>query len=1080
MGQSIIVHDADGKVVLANEQAAATMGFASPDDLVGLALTDLLQRFEIADEAGESIAPSHLPGARARAGAAGKGVLRWRLRGAPDERWAAVESSLVDYAADGQVLVVSVFHDISEQVRAQEEVRFQSRLLDAVGQAVVAIDLEGRVSYWNRAAEEMLGWSRGEVLGARVRDATGDDVIEGDIAAVLSHLRAGDSWAGEFRVRRRDGVVFPVFFTASPIRDEKGRLAGMIGVAVDISARRRSEQRVAAQYAVSRALAEAETIEQAAGDVLAAFGEHLDWEVGAFWQPEGEDHVLRCIHVWEAPGIDASTVFGASNTVAAATQGLPAAVWQTHEPVWAQDFPAGGWPRSEDAAVAGLRSALAFPVRIGPRVLGVVEFFTATPRPRDDDLIQVAETIGSQFGHFLERKRIEYVLREEEERYRRLVDLSPEPIFVHQDSILVYVNEAAANLLGAGSPADLAGRNVFDFVHPDFHEMVHSRIDRIMRRGGLAELVEEKFVRLDGSLVDVEVVAMRTVFHDQPAYQAMVRDVSERKIAQQALREAEEKYRGIFENALYGVFQTTPDGRFISANPALARMFGFESPEELISGVTDIGRQIHTDPARRRLLIAELEEYGVVHNFEAQAVRRDGALMYISLAGRVLRDDRGEVLGYEGMVADITEHKRAEAQLREQKLILETSERVGALVASELDLAKTAQAVIDAATTLTGATLGAFFYRPIGEESTPYRYGVSGIEESIFAGLPLPTESALFEPVLHGRSIIRIDDVFEYEDLGRKPPFSGLPESYPGVRSYLAVPVFSPRSGFVLGGLFFGHPEVGVFGEHQESLALSIARWAGIAIENARLFAESQEVQEVLRKTNEAKDEFLGVISHELRTPITTIYGGARLVHSRGERLDPQQRNEVIADIERESERLYRLVEDLLALSRLELGETVVLAPVDLGRLIDKVRQAFNRRRPNREIQVRVQPGAEKAQAEPTYVEQVLRNLLSNADKYSPNDQPVTIEATASNGTVTVSVLDRGPGIQQEEAELIFDRFYRSQRTAKQASGIGVGLTVCKRLIEAQSGKIWANPRPEGGLEISFTLAAAEEPLSVP
>ena len=114
-------------------------------------------------------------------------------------------------------------------------------------------------------------------------------------------------------------------------------------------------------------------------------------------------------------------------------------------------------------------------------------------------------------------------------------------------------------------------------------------------------------------------------------------------------------------------------------------------------------------------------------------------------------------------------------------------------------------------------------------------------------------------------------------------------------------------------------------------------------------------------------------------------------------------------------------------------------------------------------------------EAEPTYLEQVLRNLLSNADKYSPPDAPIEVHARSDASSVTVSVLDRGAGLPPEELDLIFERFYRSDRTSRQAGGVGIGLTVCKRLIEAQAGQIWARARSGGGLEVGFTLPLYRE-----
>jgi two-component system sensor histidine kinase KdpD len=261
---------------------------------------------------------------------------------------------------------------------------------------------------------------------------------------------------------------------------------------------------------------------------------------------------------------------------------------------------------------------------------------------------------------------------------------------------------------------------------------------------------------------------------------------------------------------------------------------------------------------------------------------------------------------------------------------------------------------------------------------------------------------------------------------------------------------------------------------------LGIASWAGIALDNARLYAESQAAQDELRQAARAKDDFLGIVSHELRTPITTIYGGARLLGARRDQLSSENADELISDIEQESERLYRLVQNLLVLARSERTE-VEKEPVSLRQQTQKLIAMFARRRANRIVDVRIQPGAEIAWAEDSYLDQILLNLITNADKYSPPEQPIEIEISVEDGEHLFRVLDRGPGVKETEIDLIFDSFFRSSTTADQARGTGVGLAVCRRLVDAQGGRVWAKLRDGGGLEVGFALPAlVDSEIEVP
>jgi K+-sensing histidine kinase KdpD len=313
-------------------------------------------------------------------------------------------------------------------------------------------------------------------------------------------------------------------------------------------------------------------------------------------------------------------------------------------------------------------------------------------------------------------------------------------------------------------------------------------------------------------------------------------------------------------------------------------------------------------------------------------------------------------------------------------------------------------------------------------------------------------------------------------DLANSPNLQLRPEDERGaaVHSLIGIPITS-RTGHQHGGLFLIHSQVNAFDETQERLAIGLARRASIVIENASLYSEAREIQEELRRSNVAKDEFIGVISHELRTPITTIYGGARLLQTRRKTLPEEATEEMITSIEEESERLYRLVENLLAIARTDLGYEFAKEIINVDAVIDQVVKQFTNRHPVRHIELLIQEDLPAAVGESAYLHQVINNLVSNADKYSPAGLTIEIEAKATRTEVEVHVMDHGPGVPADEMEQIFESFYRSQRTARQASGKGLGLTVCKRLMEAMSGRIWARQREGGGLAVSVALPLAAE-----
>jgi signal transduction histidine kinase len=223
------------------------------------------------------------------------------------------------------------------------------------------------------------------------------------------------------------------------------------------------------------------------------------------------------------------------------------------------------------------------------------------------------------------------------------------------------------------------------------------------------------------------------------------------------------------------------------------------------------------------------------------------------------------------------------------------------------------------------------------------------------------------------------------------------------------------------------------------------------------------------RETEQLREAFVGVLSHELRTPITSVFGGTQLLRREG--LPESIRATVLDDVVTEAERLHRLVEDLLVMARLERGVTFAARdPVLLQRLIPQVLKAERRRWPRQRFSVRIERDLPAVEGEDGYLEQVLRNLVSNAAKYGPVDGSVEVEAVRVGDEVHTRVLDEGPGIPDEEGDRIFRLFYRSPTIAGEVAGAGIGLYVARAIVEAMGGHMWARSRPERGADVGFTL----------
>jgi PAS domain S-box-containing protein len=231
-----------------------------------------------------------------------------------------------------------------------------------------------------------------------------------------------------------------------------------------------------------------------------------------------------------------------------------------------------------------------------------------------------------------------------------------------------------------------------------------------------------------------------------------------------------------------------------------------------------------------------------------------------------------------------------------------------------------------------------------------------------------------------------------------------------------------------------------------------------------------------LRASNAVKDEFLGLVSHELRTPVTTIFGNAQLLRDRGDRLSRENRVSMIDDIAEDAERLLGVIENLLTLTRLESGVHADPEPQVLAHVVKTAVDSFSARHSGRVVELRGEPRHLIVDADRPYLELLLTNLLSNADKYSPPSSPIEVILRSTEAHAEVLVLDRGIGLAGADPARLFTAFYRTEEAQARSGGLGIGLAACKRVVETLGGRIWAEPRDGGGSEFGFALPLASAP----
>jgi PAS domain S-box-containing protein len=259
-----------------------------------------------------------------------------------------------------------------------------------------------------------------------------------------------------------------------------------------------------------------------------------------------------------------------------------------------------------------------------------------------------------------ERKVAEERLRESEERYRRLVELSPEAIIVHIEGKFVYINAAGIKLFGAASAEEIIGKPILDFVHPDYLETVKTRIHQV-QEGKQVELLEEKLVRLDGQAIDAEVTGVPIVYGGKPAIQLIVREITERKQAEEALRQSEERYRELFENANDIIYTHDLNGNFTSLNKTGERITGYTRDEALRMNIAEVVAPEQLEKAREMIARKRNEEVSTLYDLDI--ISKDGRRVSLEVSTRLICQN-GQPVGVQGIARDVTERLRVEAELQ--------------------------------------------------------------------------------------------------------------------------------------------------------------------------------------------------------------------------------------------------------------------------------------------------------------------------------------------------------------------------------------------------------------------------------
>ena len=542
-----------------------------------------------------------------------------------------------------------------------------------------------------------------------------------------------------------------------------------------------------------------------------------------------------------------------------------------------------------------------------------------------------------------------------------------------------------------------------------------------------------------------------------------IHDISQRKAAEDSLRQSEEDLRALADSIPQLAWIANFDGTMAWYNQRWHDYTG-TTPDEMAGDGWDTAYDPHFLPQMLEGWKSALHR-GTPFEMEFPIRGSDGRYRWFLTRANPVR--RGEqLLRWFGTSTDVDEVKHVEEALRDETRVLELLNNTGTTLAGTLDLPSLLQETVDAATRISGARFGAFYYDAEHEADAAGNEPLLTVAQAVNGVSAQQAAAIAFD--------LRMGPAMRHNDL-QTAPDDGTEEGHDGapvLRSCLSLPVRS-RSGQLLGRLLLGHPQPGMFSLRSERIVAAIAAQAAVALDNTRLYVEARRAAEERKvlldserearaeaeRTNQLKDEFLTTLSHELRTPLSAILGWAQVLR-RGTR-DQADLHRGLNSIERNARAQAQLIEDLLDMSRITSDkvmlemQTIVPATV-IASAIETLRPAFDAKHIT--VHTRIADDAGTMTGDPSRMQQVIWNLLSNALKFTPQGGSVDVNVAREGTRLLLTIADNGVGIRADFLPHVFDRFRQADAsTTRKHGGLGLGLAIVKHLVEQHGGTVAAS-----------------------
>lgn len=619
---------------------------------------------------------------------------------------------------------------------------------------------------------------------------------------------------------------------------------------------------------------------------------------------------------------------------------------------------------------------------------------------------------------------------------------------------------AATNMTVGGRPWVIASssRPAFDLVY------TRSWIPYILPAGILLSLL---FFAVTRSQTRARNKAERSEAETRESETKLRKTLAEQQRAEEAIREGEERYRELVENANDIVFTLDLQGNVTSINKAVENLTGFTQAELLKMNMTEFLTPQSTETAR---LMTTRKMAGEERtNYEVEVETRDGRAITLEISSRLARNN-GKPVGIQGVARDITNRRHAEEALRQadQRALSEYErllDRVAGL-AQTLGTSRDLLAIFQGLRefTLLSVPCNGFFvslYDPIRVVRTACYGWADGQEIDVSELPPMPvTSSGPNSRAVRTNQVIITND-YMTKTIGRPAILVG-PDNGLRPQSSLSAPM--SVMGRILGTIEVQTYEKSAYRPEHVTAMRMAANLTAVAIENNGLLESESTARANAEESNRLKDEFLATVSHELRTPLTAILGWSRMLE--GETLGSDMTGRAIETIKRNAKAQAQIIDDILDVSRIITGNLYLdLHPIELESVLEGSVSVVRPTADVKGIQIDLSLDQEQIAVlgDANRLQQVFWNLLSNAVKFTPAGGKVTVQLRKTDSQVQVEVADTGPGISPEFLPFVFDRFRQADSTStRQHGGLGLGLAIARHLIEIHGGSIEVRSNGEG------------------